>query len=112
MHMMRTMEYCITWGNQVHGKMLPLVDDMPARGSFEGWAFRIPVGGGNMVSVAVPPDKNTNNLFRFETVETLVFDDSGKSVGEPETFNTKGDLINLLVKYVATLRKHYGWTPP
>ena len=110
MSMMQTMLYCFGCTKLVLHEMSSLVDYMPAHSSLEGCAFRIQVGGGNTVSVAVPADKNNNNS--FETVETLVFDANGNPVGEPENFSTKDDYINLLVKYVATLREHYGWTPP
>lgn len=105
----------------VYTQIYPHVKSMPLPDSVEGWSFRVPVGAGHTVSVAVPPDSNKSG---FDVVETLVFDADGKARYDlPEElgygtamgvnyFSTAECYIQQLVLHIADLRKYFGWTSP
>lgn len=91
--------------------------DVPANTSGH-FAFRVPVGAGHSVSVSVPPD--ANNSGRLEVVETLVFDEDGKSTYDlPDELGYDDDVrrfcveggqlqIQPIAAHIKALREHFG----
>ena len=114
---MRNMMQCRAHASCVLASLQGELADVPANtgGHF---AFRVPVGAGHSVSVSVPPDANSSG--QLEVVETLVFDEDGKSVYDlPDELGYDDDVrrfwmeggqlqIQPIAAHIKALREHFG----
>ena len=118
MDFMANMIACCGHSSMFYDALRQHVAELPEKGE-RHYAFRVPGGGGYVVSVSVSPDVNPEGT--CEVVETLVFDPNGQSIYDlPEELGYDGDVQRFYVggegdhvikvaAHIKALRDHFGF---
>mgnify|MGYP001408791341 CR=1 FL=1 len=117
MEFMANMIACCGHSSMFYDALRLHVAELPEKGE-QHYAFRVPVGGGYVVSVSFSPDVNPGGT--CEVVETLVFDPNGQSIYDlPEELGYdddvqrfyvgEGDHVIKVAAHIKALRDHFGF---